>query len=509
MPFIPPRVSRRLPFLLARRYLVARREVSLITVITGLSVVGVAVGVAALVIVLSVMNGFFGFARDVLVSLDPHVRVVCEGGCTVAEADSVRRIAIALPQHPRATAYVEGKAMIALGGAASANKVVVVRGVEPGAFVGAETLDRTLSAGALDLARRDGQGGLLLGTALANRLGLIAATPRSATERRPSAPSTDSSDVSRDLTADAILDAEDDALAAADSTGDALPDPPLALVGGMRGSDVSLLSAQGVEAAFAGPFAVPGLARFELRGVFEMEAAYDESHAFIALDEAQRLFRTGDRVTGLDLRLPDLDDAPAVQRALTAALAPTGGAPSRYRAETWYDLHKGLYGVMRLEKFGASLILMLIVVVAAFNIVGALMMIVIEKRRDVGVLAAMGLSRAGIRRVFLLEGLLIGLVGTGLGLAFGLGAGVRAADDRPRADAGRRRLPPRRLPRRHRRARRGARGALRARPLRPRRRLPRPPRRRPGPRRRREPAVTCADGGTHAGRRCESRQREG
>ena len=387
----PAPVSRRLPLLLARRYLVSRRAVSLIRVITGLSIVGVAVGVAALVVVLSVMNGFFGFARDLLVSLDPHVRIVCASGCTPAEAEAARQAALALPDAPRVTAYVEGRAMVAMGGAASVNKVVVVRGVEPGAFVGAATLDRTLSAGTLDLARRNGQGGLLLGAALANRLGLVAAS------RAPSP----------------------DTLAAADAGTDgdsAASDAPYGLVGGMAGSDVSLLSAQGVEAAFAGPFAAPQIARFELRGVFDMEAAYDESHAFVALDEAQRLFKTGERVTGLDLRLPDLDDAADVRDALRAKLP-----AARYTVSTWYDLHKGLYGVMRLEKFGASLILMLIVVVAAFNIVGALTMIVIEKRRDVGVLAAMGLPPSGIRRVFVLEGLLIGVVGTGLGLAAGLG----------------------------------------------------------------------------------------
>lgn len=384
-------MSRRLPLLLARRYLVSRRAVSLIRVITGLSVVGVAVGVASLIVVLSVMNGFFGFARDLLVSLDPHVRVVCAGGCTADEAATVRRAALALPQSPRVTAYVEGRAMVAMGGGASVNKVVVVRGVEPGAFVGAATLDRTLSAGTLDLARRNGQGGLLLGAALANRLGLVAASRAPAPDTLGATPASDS---------------------AAMRTPDSMP----GLVGGMAGSDVSLLSAQGIEAAFSGPFAAPQIARFELRGVFDMEAAYDESHAFVALDEAQRLFKTGERVTGLDLRLPDLEDAPAVQDALVGSLP-----SARYTVSTWYDLHKGLYGVMRLEKFGASLILMLIVVVAAFNIVGALTMIVIEKRRDVGVLAAMGLAPSGIRRVFVLEGLLIGLVGTGLGLAVGLG----------------------------------------------------------------------------------------
>jgi lipoprotein-releasing system permease protein len=92
-----------------------------------------------------------------------------------------------------------------------------------------------------------------------------------------------------------------------------------------------------------------------------------------------------------------------------------------FTVQTWYDLKKSLYDVMQLEKWGASAILMLIVLVAAFNIVGSLTMVVIQKRRDVGVLQAMGVSRNNIRAIFLAEGLLIGVLGTGLGLILGLG----------------------------------------------------------------------------------------
>ena len=92
----------------------------------------------------------------------------------------------------------------------------------------------------------------------------------------------------------------------------------------------------------------------------------------------------------------------------------------RFEVLTWYDLQKALYDVMRLEKWGASLILALIIIVAAFNIVGSLTMVVIEKRRDLGVLQAMGVSRRNVRRIFLLEGLFIGGIGSGFGLVLGL-----------------------------------------------------------------------------------------
>jgi lipoprotein-releasing system permease protein len=124
----------------------------------------------------------------------------------------------------------------------------------------------------------------------------------------------------------------------------------------------------------------------------------------------------GDRVSGIELRLDNLDNATRVKADLNARLD-----PARFTVQTWYDLQRSLYDVMRLEKWGASFILVLIIVVAAFNIVGSLTMIVIEKRRDLGVLQAMGVPRRDIRRIFLLEGLLVGVIGAGIGLALGLG----------------------------------------------------------------------------------------
>jgi len=152
----------------------------------------------------------------------------------------------------------------------------------------------------------------------------------------------------------------------------------------------------------------------------------------VALEEAQRLFRMQGEVTGVELRLRDLDDAERVKAALERQLD-----PAAVRVQTWYDLQRALYDVMRLEKWGASFILGLIVVVAAFNIVGSLTMIVIEKRRDLGALRAMGATRRDIRRIFLLEGLLVGVTGAGLGLAVGLGLALlqQATGFVPLADA--------------------------------------------------------------------------
>ena len=355
--------------LIARRYLASRRRVTLISIISGISVAGVALGVAALVVVLSVMNGFYDVVRDLLVSYDPHVRVEAADGRGIDAPGPLVDLARGLPGVVSAAPYVEGKALLTTADGGTLNQVVVVRGVDPGSLDA--QVERSIRDGSFDLARRGGAAGVVMGGALAARSGAYAAD-------------------------------EDDAGGA-----------------GLAGSGVTLLSAQALERAVVQyPFGLPDQRAFTVRGTFELEPTYDETHVFVALDEAQRLFGSTGRVTGVDLRLADLDDAPAVRDALRARL--DAEAPGRYTVQTWADLQGSLYSVMRLEKWAASAILGLIIVVAAFNIVGALTMIVIEKRRDLGALQAMGASRRDVRRIFLLEGLLVGVVGTGIGLAVGL-----------------------------------------------------------------------------------------
>jgi lipoprotein-releasing system permease protein len=193
--------------------------------------------------------------------------------------------------------------------------------------------------------------------------------------------------------------------------------PDMPMPGGEgEGSQVQLLSAPGIERMLTSVFASAPLSAFVVRGLYEIEPVYDETHVFVNLEEAQRLFRMPGEVSGIELRLEDIDQAAALKKSIQAQLD-----GDEFEVLTWYDLQKSLYDVMELEKWGASLILALIVVVAAFNIIGSLTMVVIEKRHDIGVLAAMGVSRRNIRRIFLLEGALIGVIGTGFGLVLGLG----------------------------------------------------------------------------------------
>lgn len=347
--------------LIAQRYLVSRKRATLISIITGVSTLGVMLGVASLIVVLSVMNGFYDFVRDLLVSLDPHVRIVASGERTISHGDSLRRVALELPEVASAAAYVEGKAMLTHGGAGEASRILIVRGVDPTTHEGVSDVIASTGMGEFDLERRDGRAGIVLGMGLGRRLALLPGS------------------------------------------------------GDIPASEVSLLSAQAIERSLTDPFGALYPTTFAVRGLYQMDDLYDESHAFIGFEEAQSLFRMGTRSTGVELRLHDIDDAARVQDALEERLG------AEYSVLTWYDLQRSLYDVMRLEKWGASIVLFLIIIVAAFNIVGSLTMVVIEKRRDVGVLRAMGVSRRDIRKIFLAEGALIGALGAGMGVVLGVG----------------------------------------------------------------------------------------
>lgn len=343
---------------------------TLVSVISTLSIIGVALGVTALIVVISVMNGFFDVVRNLLVSFDPHIRIESVEGRFIENPAELEALAWQVDGVESVSSYVEGKAMLSYSGNPGATHVVVVRGVDPESL-GSESTSRQLSNAIvsgkfiLDPPENGSVSGIVVGQTLSSQLGLY---PGQA---------------------------------------------------GGPGSRITLLSAVGLERLLTQPLGFPPQQPFDVRGIYELQPQYDQTHVFIGIEEAQRLFRMPDQFSGIELRLHDLDRAAAVQADLRRHLD-----PDIYRVSTWYDLQRALYDVMNLEKWGATFILMLIVVVAAFNIVGSLTMIVIEKRRDLGVLRAMGATRKDIRQIFMLEGLLIGLLGAGFGLALGLGLAV-------------------------------------------------------------------------------------
>ena len=163
-------------------------------------------------------------------------------------------------------------------------------------------------------------------------------------------------------------------------------------------------------------FAQPRVGQFEVVGIFESGLAeFDQVFGYMHIDEAMKLYQMPGRVTGLDVRTTTLEDAEAVSLKIEAAL----GYP--WYPRTWFELRRVLYTWMRLEKWGFFIILSLIIVVAAFNIISTLVMVTMEKRKEIGILAAMGASKKAISDIFVLQGLAVGIIGTSLGLLSGWG----------------------------------------------------------------------------------------
>lgn len=182
----------------------------------------------------------------------------------------------------------------------------------------------------------------------------------------------------------------------------------------LEGDTVTLVSTVGLEKSLT-QFVEPLTKKFIVRGIFESDnKEYDSKYAFISLGNSQELFDLGGNVNGVDIRLNDIKSSEGVKEELMHELG------NEYNILTWYDLHADFYSLMNIERWTSFSILSLIIVVASFNILTSLTMTVIEKKRDIGILKAMGATEKMIKRIFLYEGITVGLIGMVVGSLLGL-----------------------------------------------------------------------------------------
>jgi lipoprotein-releasing system permease protein len=348
----------RLELRIALRYLTSRRSSRLLSFITVIAVGGVAVGVMALVVVLGVMNGLQSDLRDKILVASPHVRVLTYGeGLRLDDWHHVLGRVRGTPGVAAAAPFVMTQGGITTGHDYAEG--VVVFGLEPDTGRQAVTsLPQHFIKGDLRfrVSRPDVEGGIALGTRLAAKLS-------------------------------------------------AYP-----------GDVVTLIAFTGRArfTASVGQF-VPSYHRYEVTGLFETGMyIYDDSYVALTRADAQRFAGLDSAVTGIEVRLTDPWDA----RGFASRLETTLGYP--YRAVDWQSQNASLFSALKLEKLAMAFVVFLICVVAAFNVVGMLTMVVRDKTREIGILLAMGLRPASIRRVFLAQGILIGLTGTIVGAVAGL-----------------------------------------------------------------------------------------
>jgi len=339
-----------LEFFIAIRYLRAKQRQSILSVISVISMAGIAVGVMALIIVLAVMTGFEGDLKEKILGTNSHIVILKHGDPMIGDYKKAVSEIAAIDGVKAVSPFIYSQVMLSSGRRVSG---VLIRGINPEHESGVTDLKKNLVKGSLADLEKLGSGkerkmpGIILGIELAKNLGVF------------------------------------------------------------RGDTVTLISPMGK----MGPLGmVPRMKKMRVVGIFSAGMyEYDTGLAYISIRAAQKFFKMGDKVTAIEVKVNNVDDAREVGMAIKKKL----GFP--YWVRDWMDMNKNLFSALELEKLAMFIILILIVLVAAFNIIGTLIMMVTEKNKDIAILKTMGIKSRSIMRIFMLEGLVIGVVGTTVG----------------------------------------------------------------------------------------------
>jgi lipoprotein-releasing system permease protein len=334
-------------FYIGLRYTRAKRRTQFISFITLTSVLGIALGVTALITVLSVMNGFEAELRERILGMTSHATATGKYG----QLDDWRTLDEKLKGYPHvegAAPFITGQVMINADRRVSGT---MLNGILPDyESKVSEVADKMKSGKLADLV--PGQYGIVLGVELANYLGV------------------------------------------------------------MMGDKITVISPQ-INSTPAG--IVPRMRRFTVVGIFQVGMyEYDRNMAMINIDDAAKLFRMDNAVSGLRIKLDDLFNAPQITHAMATALY------GEYQVSDWTLAHSNFFRAIQTEKRVMFIILLLIVAVAAFNIVSTLVMVVTDKRGDIAILKTQGLTSGSIMGIFMVLGSIIGIVGTLFGTLGGI-----------------------------------------------------------------------------------------
>ncbi|MGQ0442267.1 MAG: lipoprotein-releasing ABC transporter permease subunit [Methylophilaceae bacterium] len=342
---------RKLPFelLVGLRYTRAKRKNHFISFISLTSMLGIALGVAALIVVLSVMNGFQAELRTRILGVASHIEIT-ELNNRLSQWQQLAQQVKTEPSVLASAPYVMAQGMLSYDQAVQG---ALVRGVLPSEEDKVADIGKSMKTGSLH-GLRAGEFNIVLGADLAQLLGV-----------------------------------------------------------GI-GEKVVLMAPQG---QFTPTGMVPRIKQFKVVGLFQIGMyEYDAGLALIHMDDAAKLYRMGDKVSGLRLKLNDLFDAPTMALQLSSKLNPSG----QYFVSDWTQQHANFFKAVQLEKRVMFIILTLIVAVAAFNIVSTLVMAVTDKRADIAIMRTLGASPRSIMQIFIIQGALIGIIGTLVGALLGI-----------------------------------------------------------------------------------------
>lgn len=348
------------------RYLRAKRRHRSISFNTLISIVGVTIGVAALIATLGIMTGFKEDLQAKILGTNSHIIVTTKTGETIKEYEALTDKIAAVPEVVAATPFIFKQVLLTSDNSSAG---VVLRGIDVRREVTVTDISRNLRVGTLEDLER---------------LAPVSSGPGRPPDERAAEPPVPGIIIGRELSL---------------------------RLGAFLGDRINVVSPVGRISALG---MIPKIRSFRVAGVFESGMfEYDSSLAYISIEQAQEFFNLSHAVTGIEVRVADIFDADRIARRIEATL----GFP--YWVRDWMQLNRNLFSALKLEKFMMFVLLVLVVVVASFNIVSTLTMIVVEKNREIAILKAMGATGQAVRRIFMLNGLVIGIVGTVIGIPLG------------------------------------------------------------------------------------------
>jgi lipoprotein-releasing system permease protein len=332
--------------MMAMRYLRARRQEGFISVIAGFSLLGIALGVATLIIVMSVMNGFRAELLGRILGLNGHITVSAFGAPMTDYAQLTERLR-KLPEVVSAAPLIEGQVLATASNGAAGG--ALVRGLRPEDLKAKTLIANAIKRGSLE--QFSGEDVAVIGARMADRFRVTV------------------------------------------------------------GDNVTLISPQGNVTAFG---TVPRMRAYKIVAIFDVGMyEYDNTFVYLPLEAAQIFFRLGEGVSGIELMIDNPDRVRDVSFEVHRAIG------AQYRVFHWQQANSSFFNALQVERNVMFLILTLIIVVAAFNIISSLIMLVKDKSRDIAILRTMGATRGSVLRIFFLAGASVGVIGTVLG--FGLG----------------------------------------------------------------------------------------
>jgi lipoprotein-releasing system permease protein len=336
---------------IAKRYIISKHKVNFITIISFLSIAGITIGVAALIVVLSVFNGFGSLVTSFLISFDPDVRIQIINPDLNFQIDDYKNQFNAIKDIKSYSPFVSGKVLAVRG---RETQVINLKGITQISGESIYDIKKNMMFGKYDLSDSEGVPRVLIGLRLADHL-------------------------------ESLI-----------------------------GDTLTLISPSGIENVIT-ETSLPKMQTFIVGGIYSSNNnEYDADYIFTSIKPAQSLLGYGTRIQGIDFRIINPGESNNVKEKLSGFLD-----KNNYAVYTWYDFHRELYTVMQIERWTAYIILSLIIAVASFNILGSLSMSVIEKKRDIGILRSMGAGEKSIIKIFMFEGLFIGILGTIAGSILG------------------------------------------------------------------------------------------